>query len=192
VILWVTGMVRAASFGFLVATVAAAQTVDFNREIRPIFSDRCYTCHGPAQSTRRSPLRFDTEEGAKQKLGNHFAIVPGEPANSELIRRITAPSNSPMRMPPASAGQPLNEKEVDLLRRWIAQGAGWEKHWSFIPVKPVSAPPVREVAWVRTPIDSFILARLEKDRLSHAPEASKETLLRRVSFDLTGIPPTPA
>ncbi len=168
-----------------------AQTIEFNRDIRPIFSDRCYTCHGPSSSTRRSPLRFDTEEGAKQKLGNHFALVPGKPGESELLRRVTA-GNTPLRMPPVSSGPALTEAEVSLLRRWIEQGAVWEKHWSFIPPKPVVPPAVSDAAWVRNPIDAFVLARLDKEGLRHSGEAPRETLLRRVTFDLTGLPPTPA
>ncbi len=177
--------------GLALAQISAAQTIEFNRDIRPIFSDRCYTCHGPSSTTRRSPLRFDTEEGAKQKLANHFAIAPGKPAESELLKRVTA-GNSPLRMPPVSSGPALTDHETDLLRRWIEQGAVWEKHWSFIPPKSLAAPTVSEPSWVRNPIDAFILARLDKEGIKHSPAAPRETLLRRVTLDLTGLPPTPA
>jgi len=163
--------------------IARAQPVEFNRDIRPIFSDRCYTCHGPSSTTRKSRLRFDREASAKQDLGGHFAIAPGDPARSELIGRITAGSK-PNRMPPAYSGPSLSPTEIDLLTRWIAQGAVWEKHWSFIPPKPPPVPSGQKA------IDYFVRNRLAREGLAPSSEASKETLLRRVTFDLTGLPPT--
>ncbi len=163
----------------------SAQSVEFNRDIRPILSDRCYTCHGPAQSTRKSKLRFDTEEGAKQDLGGHFAIVAGDPDHSEMVKRVTS-QNKATRMPPVYSGAALTEREAGLIRQWIAQGAKWQKHWSFIP-------PVRpEVPANENPIDYFVRARLEKEGLKPAPAADRATLIRRVTLDLTGLPPTPA
>src|SRR5580658_5561705 len=121
--------------GALVSVALAATspaTVEFNRDIRPIFSDRCYTCHGPDQANRKSKLRLDTEAGAKADLGGHFGIVPGDPAKSTVIRRITADES--LRMPPAWAGTArLSNREISLLTRWIEQGAVLQKHWSFIP-----------------------------------------------------------
>ncbi len=170
----------------------AADTVEFNRDIRPILSDHCYTCHGPDQSNRKTKLRFDTEAGAKQNLGGRFAIVPGDPAHSEMLQRISA-GNSPTRMPPAYAGAAaLSDHDIDLIRRWIAQGAVWQKHWSLIPPKRPELPQVSDPTWVRNPIDNFVLARLDKEGLKPSPEAGKAALLRRVTFDLTGLPPTPA
>jgi hypothetical protein len=167
-------------------------TIEFNRDIRPILSDKCYTCHGPDASRRMRNLRFDLEESARQDLGSgRFAIVPGDPGNSQMIQRITA-SDPARKMPPVSSGRTLTEREIATLRRWVEQGAKWEKHWSFIPPKRPDVPKVRDQARVRNPIDSFVLERLEKEGLRFSPEADRATLIRRVSLDLTGLPPTPA
>ena len=163
--------------------------VEFNRDIRPILSDKCYTCHGPDKANRKTKLRFDTEAGAKQDLGGHFAIVPGDPSKSEMIRRITAEKPA-MRMPPVWSAYRLNGREIDLIRRWIEQGAKWEKHWAFIPPKRRPLPEVSKRDWPRNPIDYFVLARLEQEGLSPSPEADRERLIRRVTLDLTGLPPT--
>src|SRR5262245_3102555 len=138
-------------------------TIEFNRDIRPILSDKCFQCHGPA--LQRATLRFDLEDGAKHALsGGRFAIVPGDPANSQLIKRITA-TNPEARMPRSqggsAAGEPLTEREIGLLTRWIEQGAKWQKHWSFIPPKPPEPPKsLKDPTWVRNPIDAFVLERL--------------------------------
>jgi hypothetical protein len=171
------------------ASAAQTGTVEFNRDIRPILSDRCYACHGPDEGKRKSKLRLDTETGAKADLGNHFAIVPGDPAASELVRRITAPDVR--RMPPSYAAARLSNAEIDTLTRWIAQGAVWQKHWSFVPTRRPDLPQVQYSAWLRNPIDSFVLAHLEREGLEPSPEADRRTLIRRVSFDLTGLPPAP-
>ena len=181
------------------ATPASAEplpaSIEFNRDIRPILSDKCFQCHGPA--TQLATLRFDSEEGAKHALKDgRFAIVPGDPATSQLIARITATSPA-VRMPRsqngAAAGEPLSERQVALLTRWIEQGATWQKHWSFIPPKRPDLPKdLRETKWVRNPIDAFVLQRLEREGLKPSVEADRATLLRRVSLDLTGLPPTPA
>ena len=167
----------------------AAQTVEFNRDIRPILSDKCYTCHGPDKSNRKTNLRFDVEAFAKADLGGRFAIVPGDPAHSEMIRRITAEQKA-MRMPPVYSGRTLSDREIELIRRWIEQGANWQKHWSFIPPRRPEVPNVTKRDWVRNPIDSFVLERLEREGLAPSAEADRATLIRRVSLDLTGIPPT--
>jgi Protein of unknown function (DUF1553)/Protein of unknown function (DUF1549)/Concanavalin A-like lectin/glucanases superfamily/Planctomycete cytochrome C len=168
-----------------------AATVEFNRDIRPILSDKCYTCHGPDKANRKSKLRFDNEAGAMADLGGHFAIVPGDPAKSEMIRRITS-ENKALRMPPVYSGATLSDREIGLIRDWISQGAKWEKHWSFIPPKRPELPRVSKPEWVRNPIDAFVLARLDREGLAPSPEAERAILIRRVSLDLTGIPPTPA
>src|SRR5688572_17621571 len=170
---------------------AARETVEFNRDIRPVLSDRCYTCHGPDQARRRSKLRFDVEADAKQDLGGRFAIVPGDTAKSEIILRITA-IDPARRMPPVSSGRTLTTGEIDLIQRWIEQGAKWEKHWSFIPPRRAPLPEISNRAWPRNEIDFFLLKRLEQEGLDPAPEADRATLIRRVSLDLTGLPPTPA
>jgi Protein of unknown function (DUF1553)/Protein of unknown function (DUF1549)/Concanavalin A-like lectin/glucanases superfamily/Planctomycete cytochrome C len=173
---------------------ALPDTIEFNRDIRPILSDKCFKCHGPG--LQMASLRFDLEEPAKHPLsGGRFAIVPGDPANSQLIRRVTA--NDPtVRMPKsqggAAAGEPLSNREVAILRRWIEQGAPWQKHWAFIPPKHPDVPSVKDSKWVRKPIDAFILKQLESQGLKPSPEAERSTLLRRVTLDLTGLPPTPA
>ena len=169
----------------------ARETVEFNRDIRPVLSDRCYTCHGPDQARRRTKLRFDVEADAKQDLGGRFAIVPGDAAKSEIIRRITA-ADPARRMPPVSSGRTLTTGEIDLIQRWIEQGAKWEKHWSFIPPRRAPLPEISNRAWPRNEIDFFVLKRLEQEGLGPAPEADRATLIRRVSLDLTGLPPTPA
>src|SRR5260221_6374353 len=166
--------------------------IQFNRDIRPILSEHCFTCHGPDDSKRQSKLRLDLEKFAKGDLGGHFAVVPGEPGSSEMIRRVSS-NDTARRMPPAWSGAvKLKDAEVDLLTRWIAQGASWQNHWSFIPPERTDPPQVRDRAWPRNPIDNFVMARLDREGLKPSPEADKRTLLRRVSFDLTGLPPSPA
>jgi len=163
--------------GMLAVTLApalsTAQEVEFNRDIRPIFSDKCYTCHGPDKANRKSKLRFDTEAGAKQDLGGHFAIVPGDPAKSELVRRITAEKPA-MRMPPVWSGVKLTDREIGLISRWVEQGAKWEKHWAFIPPKRRPLPDVKDRNWPRNAIDNFVLARLEREGLDYSPEADRD------------------
>jgi mono/diheme cytochrome c family protein len=173
------------------AKVDPNSKVDFNRDIRPVLSDNCYACHGPDSNKRKAGLRFDLKEAALARLkSDNFAIVPGDVAKSALIERITA-TNEEDRMPPLKTGKHLTGTQIDLLRRWIAQGAEWKPHWSFIKPERPPLPEVKNKRWCRTPIDHFILARLEKERLSPSGEADKATLIRRVTFDLTGLPPTP-
>ncbi len=170
-----------------------ASPVEFNRDIRPIFSDRCFTCHGPDAATRKTKMRLDMESTAKIELrGGRRSIVPGDPEASEIYRRISS-DNKAVRMPPAYMGrEKLTPREIGLIRDWIAQGANWEPFWSFIPPKRPALPQVKDSAWVRNPIDSFILSRLEREGLHPSPEADKRTLIRRVSLDLTGLPPSPS
>jgi hypothetical protein len=171
------------------AAAASENRVSFNADIRPIFSDRCYTCHGPDSNNRKTPLRFDTREGAVQDLGGRFAIVSGDVEKSEIIKRLT--TEDPIRrMPPAYEGHArLSDREIDLVRRWIEQGAEWQSHWSFTPPERPGLPPVTGKAV--NGIDHFVLERLERDGLSASPEADRATLIRRVTLDLTGLPPTP-
>src|SRR5947209_16270045 len=171
---------------WLAAPLASgAAKIDFDREIRPLISDKCFACHGPDEKQRQAGLRFDTKEGG------YRVIVPGDSSKSRLIQRIGA-LGKPTRMPPPASGLSLTEAQVDLIRRWIDQGAEWETHWSYIAPRRVEAPAVRRKSWPRNPIDRFVLARLERENLAPSPEADKATLLRRVSYDLTGLPPTPA
>src|SRR5690349_6295190 len=173
------------------ATAKPASTrIDFGRDIRPILSDKCFVCHGPDAVNNKSKLRFDTEAHAFADLGNgRHAIVRGDPQQSQLVRRITA-ENAALRMPPAYSPLKLSKQDIDRLTQWIAQGAPWRQHWAFIPPVRPEAPEVKNRAWPKNPIDSFVLARLEKEGLEPSPEADRPTLIRRLSFDLTGLPPT--
>ncbi len=163
--------------------------VDFERDIRPILSDTCYTCHGPDPAKRKADLRLDTREGAFADLDGKKAIVPGRPERSELFRRLTT-TDADDRMPPAKTGRALSAKQVELVRRWIAEGAAWKAHWAFVVPKRPPLPETRNKSWIRNPIDAFILSRLEREGLAPSPEADRATLLRRLSLDLTGLPPT--
>ncbi|MEK7834378.1 MAG: PSD1 and planctomycete cytochrome C domain-containing protein, partial [Acidobacteriota bacterium] len=172
--------------------VKAAQDVQFNRDIRPIFSDRCFYCHGPDEKNRKAGLRLDTFEGATKDRGGYRAITPGKPDESELLKRVTSHEAGVM-MPPASAKKPaVTAAEAELLRRWIAQGAKYEGHWAFQPLAKLQPPVVKNAKWVRNGIDNFILARLESVGLLPSPQADARTLIRRVSLDLTGLLPSPA
>ncbi len=164
--------------------------VEFNRDIRPILSDNCYQCHGPDKAQRKADLRLDIEAGAHADLGDRRAIVPGDLEHSELYQRLIAENESD-RMPPAKSGKRITPAQIEQVRRWIAQGAKWQKHWAFLPPVAVVPPQVRNEARVRNAIDAFIFARLEREGLPPAPETDKTTLIRRVSLDLTGLPPTP-
>ncbi|MBK9171223.1 MAG: DUF1553 domain-containing protein [Bryobacterales bacterium] len=177
---------------FLAWPGCADETIRFNRDIRPIFSDRCFACHGPDQANRKSALRLDLEQAAKSDLGKGRAgIVPGDPERSEVYKRIVSDKPA-LRMPPAYAGHaPLSERDGSLIREWIRQGARYEAHWAFLAPESPRRPATRLSGWIRNPIDAFVLARLEAAGLPPSPEADRTTLLRRVSFDLTGLPPAP-
>jgi hypothetical protein len=166
-------------------------TVNFQREIRPLLSDNCFQCHGPDSGTRMAGLRLDRKDSALEVRKNGAVIVPGKPAESLLYQRISAPTPA-RRMPPESSHKSLTPAQIAKLKLWIEQGAPWQELWSFrAPVK-ATPPPVRNAAWVRSPLDRFILARLEAKGLTPAPAADSRTLIRRVALDLTGLPPTPA
>jgi hypothetical protein len=164
--------------------------VDFNSEIRPILSDRCYKCHGPDNNTRKAKLRLDHEESAKATSNGGLPVVqPGNTGRSELYLRITA-TDPDEKMPPPDSNVSLDPEEIGLIKRWIDQGATWGKHWSFESLQDVPVPGVKQDSWPRNPIDHFILNRLERENLKPSPSADKEALIRRVAFDLTGLPPT--
>jgi hypothetical protein len=168
---------------------AANRPIEFNRDVRPILSDKCYSCHGADAVSKKIPLRLDSEAAAKADLGGRRAIVEGDPAASQMIQRIIAP-NKANRMPPVYSGLKLTDSEIAILQEWVAQGAKWQKHWAFIPPMRPNLPAVKNASWVRNPIDAFVLAKLERESLTPSPEAGRETLLRRVSLDLTGLPPS--
>ncbi len=173
-------------------TVAAAQDVQFNRDIRPLLSDRCFYCHGPDEKRRKAGLRLDTFEGATKDRGGYRAIAPGKPDESELLRRVMAHDAGEVMPPPRAKKPAVTPQEAELLRRWIAQGAKYQGHWAFQPLAPATPPAVKNVRWVRNEIDRFILARLERVGLKPSPQADARTLIRRLSLDLTGLLPQPA
>ncbi len=186
-------MIRTLSALLAFAAIAVAQDkpVDFQREIRPLLSDNCFQCHGPDKDTRMMDLRLDTREGVFEQRKTGAPIVPGKPEESLVYQRITADKPA-RRMPPASSHKTLTPKQIETIGRWIQQGATWKEHWAFsAPVRP-QLPAVRNKAWVRNPIDQLILAKLEAAGLQPAPEADRRTLIRRLSLDLTGLPPAPA
>ncbi len=165
--------------------------VNFQRQVRPILSNNCFLCHGPDKGTRMADVRLDIREGAFAARKNGTIIVPGKPDESLLIKRISSDDPN-YRMPPTFSHKTLTAEQKDILRRWVAEGAQWKDHWSFItPVRP-PLPDVKDTAWAKTPVDRFILAKLEASNLQPAPEADRRTLIRRVTLDLTGLPPTPA
>jgi hypothetical protein len=163
---------------------ARAQSVDFNRDIRPILSNNCFQCHGPDEKVRKAKLRLDTRDDALS------AIVPGKPAESELLRRVSA-KDAEQVMPPAKTGKKLTAREVEVLTKWIKEGAKYSVHWSYEnPVRPTVPPVQNPKAPVRNAIDAFIFARLQRENLAPQPEADNYALVRRVALDLTGLPPT--
>lgn len=167
-------------------------TVDFNQDVLPILSDNCFKCHGPDENTRETDMRLDTREGAFGDLGGgYFPIVPGNPDESEIIWHIFAEDEDD-HMPPKDSELSLSAEEKQLLRQWIEEGAEWKKHWAFEPVVRPGLPAVSNANWGRNGIDAFVLARLDQEALAPSPEADKTTLIRRVTLDLTGLPPTPA
>jgi hypothetical protein len=171
------------------AGAEAPAVVEFNRDVRPVLSDTCFACHGPDKGKRKADLRLDVEADVYADRGGYQALVAGKPDQSELYRRITE-ADAKRRMPPAKSGKHLTERQVELIRRWIAQGGKWQKHWSLIPPRRPPLPPAE--GWGRNAIDRFVLTRLKQEGLRPSPEADRRTLIRRLSFDLTGLPPTPA
>jgi hypothetical protein len=190
---WVTAWTATAAGGCRARTPVIAgvpEQVDFNFHVRPILSDRCFKCHGPDDRVRKASLRLDQKDSAFGDLpSGRRAIVAGRPGRSELVRRITSTDRKVM-MPTPDSHLTLDEVEKAILIRWIEQGAEWKTHWAFIPPTRPLPPVVRTTAWGFGEIDRFVLATLESKDLKPAPEADRETLIRRVTFDLTGLPPT--
>lgn len=172
------------------AVVAADEPIDFDRDIRPILSDHCFQCHGPDEASRDSELRLDTSHMMTAVIDGRRVVEPGDPAASELYRRISA-TDQAERMPPPDAERPLSAAQIESLRKWIEQGAQWQQHWAFVPPARPDLPHVQDKAWLQNPIDAFVKSRLEAEGLTPQPPADKTTLLRRVTLDLTGLPPTP-
>lgn len=168
-------------------SATAADRLEYNRDIRPILAENCFACHGPDSAARKAGLRLDRREEAVKKE----AIVPGQPAKSALVERIFADEPKQM-MPPPKSHKKLTTAQKEALRKWIAAGAEYQLHWSFLAPRRPALPAVKNAGWVRTPVDPFILAELEKRGLQPAPEADRRTLARRLSLDLVGLPPEPA
>ncbi|MBM4021895.1 MAG: DUF1553 domain-containing protein [Planctomycetes bacterium] len=166
----------------------AAEPVVFGRDVRPVLAEKCFACHGPDVAEAKGDLRLDSRAAAVGEPGKG-AIVPGEPDQSELVRRILS-TDPDDRMPPPESHKTLSADEIDVLRRWIDEGAEYADHWAFLPPVKAPLPAVRAGGWVRNPIDVFVLAALEEGGMEPAPEADRATLVRRVSLDLRGLPPT--
>ncbi len=174
----------------LASRALATESVNFDRDIRPILSDNCYKCHGPDEQVRKAKLRLDTKDGMFRLKDGKSVIVPGKSDQSEMARRISSHDPDEM-MPPPDSNRKLTVAQIALIKRWIDEGAKWSLHWAFVAPKRAALPSVHDKDWPRNPIDRFVLARLEHEGLSPAKQASRERLIRRVSFDLTGLPPAP-
>ena len=172
-------------------SLATAQTIDFQREIRPILSENCFQCHGPDSGSRQADLRLDRHDSAVASRAGGTPIVPGKSSESMIFQRISS-NDASFRMPPAEAHKTLTPAQIATIKRWIDAGAPWKEHWAFqAPVKP-QLPAVHDATWARNPIDRFILAKLEEKGMTPAPAADRRTLIRRVALDTTGLPPKPA
>ncbi|WP_186774843.1 DUF1553 domain-containing protein [Allorhodopirellula solitaria] len=173
----------------LPSQLRANDAVDFNRDIRPLLSGNCLVCHGPDEESRAAALRFDTEAGSRADLGGYAAIVPGDADASEIMERLTT-DDVDMRMPPEGKGRVFTPDDVELVRRWIDQGADYARHWSYVKPERPSLPQVTDTAWPINAVDRFILAKLEAEGLRPSAEADRLTLARRLALDVTGLPPT--
>jgi len=167
------------------------EKVDFDRDVKGILSDNCFKCHGPDDKDRKEELRLDLREQLFAKRGDHFTVVPGKPGESELFKRIVSDDEF-AKMPPPDSGKTLTKKQIDIIRKWIAQGAEWKGHWAYTSVKRPAVVNVKRPGFVRNEIDRFVLGSLNRKRVAPANEADRITLIRRLSFDLTGLPPTTA
>jgi mono/diheme cytochrome c family protein len=193
---WMVGILLVLIVGAPTPNAAAADvpppTVDFQRQVRPILSDACFDCHGPDAKARKAHLRLDVADGGVfEDRDNGKIVAAGKPGESELVRRITA-ADPDEKMPPPKHHRQLKAPEIEALTRWVTEGAKWQDHWSLIVPERPRLPSIINASWPRNGIDTFVLARLEKEGLSPAPEADRNTLIRRVTLDLTGLPPTPA
>ena len=189
-ILIVTIKSRSEPLVLLAAEPSLKPRVTFNRDIRPILSDKCFTCHGPDSAKRQAELRLDLRESAvKEREGSARAFSPGSSSTSEALRRVIS-SNPDEVMPPPKSGAKLSSREIELLRRWLDDGAVYQTHWSFIPPHAAIPPVTEQSTGVRSPVDLFIRTRLDQERMKVSPEADRPTLLRRAAFDLTGLPPS--
>ena len=175
----------------LVAPWCAAEPLSFNADIRPILSENCFYCHGQDPKHREAKLRLDLPEEATRERDGVVAVVPGKPEESEMIARLLSQDRDEV-MPPPKANKHVTPEQIARLRRWIGEGAKYQQHWSFIPPQRAAPPEVKQAGWARTAMDRFVLARLEREGLAPSAEATPSAWLRRASFDLTGLAPTPA
>ena len=183
-------LVLFAAAQFCAGAAKSAPKIEFNRDVRTILSDNCFACHGPDENKRKAKLRFDIKEEAfKPAKSGDCAIIPGDLKKSQIIARITA-TDEDEKMPPPKSGKKLTPQQIDLLKRWIAEGATWQTHWAYDAPKRPAPPAVKEKNWPKNEIDQFVLARLEKEGLKPSSAADKPTLIRRASLDLTGLPPS--
>jgi hypothetical protein len=166
------------------------EKIVFNRDVRPILSENCFKCHGPDQKARKAERRLDTREGALAENEGIRAIVPGNLTASELHMRIHS-EDKEERMPPPKSGKKITPRQIVILDKWIEQGAEYQAHWAYLAPVKAPVPQIEDAAFVRNPIDAFVLARQRELGLEHAPEADARTLCRRLYFDLTGLPPKP-
>lgn len=173
-----------------VAPLLADEPIRFNRDIRPLLSDFCYACHGPDSARRKADLRLDDQEGLFGKRETAPTVIKGQPEKSALYQRLVTHDPKEL-MPPAKTNKKLTDDQKNLVKRWIAEGAPWEPHWSFVPPTRSKIPAVKNKEWVRNPIDAFVLAKLESMGLEPAKEADRRTLYRRLALDLVGLPPSP-
>jgi mono/diheme cytochrome c family protein len=174
-----------------IALPLPAAPMEFNRDIRPVLAENCFHCHGPDPGTRKAGLRLDTEAGFfTAKEGEKPTVIKGKPMDSALfLRLITADPDE--LMPPPETHKTLKPAEIAAVKSWIEQGAPWQPHWSLIaPTRP-ALPSVAAKQWVKTPVDAFVLQKLEAEGLSPAPGAEAHTLVRRIALDITGLPPSP-
>ncbi|MGB1725511.1 MAG: DUF1549 domain-containing protein, partial [Limisphaerales bacterium] len=163
--------------------LALGQAVDFESQIKPLLSDRCFACHGPDENARKADLHLYSREGAME------VITQGNPSESELFKRLVTTDPDDL-MPPPDSNLSLTAEEKDLIRRWIAEGAEWKEHWAFAPVKQQTIPKPAKANWAKNEIDHFTLTKMAEAKVAPSPEANREKLIRRLSFDLTGLPPS--
>ena len=178
-----------AGTGVVSAQDGLKSPIDFTRDIRPILSDNCFQCHGPDPGQREADLRLDTREGAFSEGETGTPFVSGKPGESEALHRLTS-DDADLLMPPADSGKTLTKEQISLLQRWVNEGATWSKHWAFVPPKKATLPQVKGEPPVDHAVDAFVRARLSREKLTPSAKADKVTLLRRLSLDLIGIPPS--
>ncbi|MEK6248032.1 MAG: DUF1549 domain-containing protein, partial [Planctomycetales bacterium] len=181
--------------GFALSSVGLAESpverIDFHRDIKPLLSDRCFNCHGPDENARQADLNLSDKQAvlSYETDSGIPLITAGDLNQSEIIRRIES-ADPDLQMPPPDQDRTLSQEEINRLRRWIEQGAPWESHWSLMPLNKVAVPDVQDSNWTSNPIDHFVLDRLEQQSLQPSDQASRQRLVRRLSLDLTGLPPT--